>query len=338
MKADKRLVLRISLADIYEDVVLLFCYVFIAYMMWGAVGGVDLATYEDSSQVPLHMWGWYYYKEFVSWAVIKLSYEASALVGVPQPAILLTLILFLVMRLLTFGTGLSVKYLPLVLLAPLSVLLAFNILRQYMAIFLLFLSILMILKGRGALFLFLSIFAVFSHNSIVLLLLVVCFVYWLSIRSALFMILAVQVVIFLLDRAFDLGAYELGIYNDNDSASPLIRLLFHFSYVVLLSFAFALYIRIVRHEDRYFFNKLNAGLLFFSALVVVFPWPFWVANRFLIYVAFVYLALILVRYDVRCVNRVKYNMLIAVLVSFNVAAIFMHAGALQMLASISSAN
>jgi hypothetical protein len=152
------------------------------------------------------------------------------------------------------------------------------------------------------------------------------------------MILVVQIAILFFDRVVGLGFYDLGNYNDNDNASPLMRLSLHFLYTVFLSITLYIYSVTGRRDDQHFFKKLNAGLLFFAALIIAFPWPFWVANRFLIYVAFIYLALILARCNGFCVDRAKYNFLIASLVLFNAAAIFMHKGALQMLAATSSAN
>jgi len=314
-----------------ENVVLFFFSLLIVCVMINAVGGVDLSTYRDNSYLPFGEWGAYFIKEFLSWSVIKFCYELSDFLGLAQPVFLLTFFLFLLLYISTAGFKLDARYLPLALVAPLSILLAFNILRQYIAIFFLFLAILMLLHKRTFCFFLLCVFATLSHNSVSLVLIVVIFCYWLSFRAALFLLLMTQLSLFLLNRLFDLNIYSSDGYNDDGMISSSVKVAFHFVYIFFLYAMFEFSYGIGRGKDALFFKKLGRGLLAFSILTTIFPWPFWVANRFLIYVAFLYLGLLLVCCEHWTINRRKYNFFVLFIVFFNMLAIGMHKGATEMI-------
>lgn len=313
-----------------ENVVLWLFLLLIACVMINAVGGVDLSTYKDNSYLPFDEWGAYFIKEFISWGVIKFCYEISDFLGLAQPLFLLTIFLFSLLYVFTAGLKLDARYLPLVLMAPLSILLAFNILRQYIAIFFLFTAILMLLHRRMFCFFLLSVSAVLSHNSVSLVLMVVILCYWLSFRAALFMLIMMQLSLLVLSRIFDLNIYSSDGYNDDGSISSSTKVAFHFAYVFFLYAVFKFSYGVDRDRDTHFFRKLGMGLLAFSILTTIFPWPFWVANRFLIYVAFLYLALLLVCCEHWQVNRRKYNYFVLFLVFLNILAVGMHKGAAEM--------
>ena len=332
MKMNKRreIAIYVDVVRSCENVVLCLVLLFIAYIMIKAVGGVDLSVYRDNSYLPFNEWGPYFIIELLSWGVIKFCYKISDYIGLTQPILLLTIFLFILLWVFTIGLKVDVRYLPLMLMAPLSILLAFNILRQYVAIFILMLAILMLIHRRLFCFILLSVFALLSHNSIALVLMAVIFCYWLSFKAAFFMLVMMQLLLLVLDRLLELNIYASDGYNDDGSVSTSIKVAFHFIYVLLLYVTFNISYGIDRGKDAYFFKKLGMGLLVFSTLTIIFPWPFWVANRFLIYVAFLYLALLLVRCDHWQVDRRRYNGLVMSIVFFNILAVLMHGGAKEM--------
>ncbi|QGW22697.1 hypothetical protein GOM96_17380 [Stutzerimonas degradans] len=327
----RRISLFVNVSRSAENIALWLVFILIVYVMINAAGGVDLATYRDNSNLPIDEWNTYFIKEFLSWGLIKFGFKLSDLIGLRQPIVLLTIFLFIMLYVLSVGLKLDARYLPLVLVAPLSILLAFNILRQYIAIFILLVAILMLVNKRVFWFFFLSILSVFSHNSIFLVLIVVIICYYLNFKAVFFALISMQISLLVLDKLLNLNLYVSNGYNDDGSISSSIKVAFHFGYVVFLYCLFANPFGVNRGEDSDFFKKLGMGLLVFSVLIVVFPWPFWVANRFLIYVAFLYLALLLVHCDSWRVNRLRYNFFVTFLVIFNIFSVSMHGGATEMI-------
>jgi hypothetical protein len=298
-------------------------YVTIVWYLLGSVGGVDLAVYEANSNLALQEWSYYYYKEFFSWGIIKLAYRVSGYFGLSQPALVINLFLLVIYFLFTRGMNLRVKLIPLILLSPIAILLSLNVLRQYISILLLCLATLSLLDKRyiaACLLIFLSFF---SHQSVILLIFCIFAIRFLSFRSVALLVLSMQLFIFVLN-SYGFSFYSGEGYVEVGDVSTASKVLFYFAYLVVLFLA--LNSLGVGVGDELYFIKVIKVLLWFAILMIAFPWPSWIANRYLISVGFIYLFLIFSRV---VVSEKVFLILLLVLI-FNLLGVYFHGGARSM--------
>lgn len=315
--------LRLSKNQILAFPFLALMYATIVLYLLGSVGGVDLAVYEANSNLAFQEWSIYYYKEFFSWGMIKLAYGVSEKLGLSQPTLVINLFLFAIYSLFTRGMNLKAKLIPLILISPIAVLLSLNVLRQYISVLLLCLATLNLLNKNNLSACFLLFLSFFSHQSVILLIFCIFASRFLSVGSVAFLVLSMQFFIFILN-SYGLGFYSGEGYVETGEVSSAFKVLFYFCYLVVLflalnSLGFSV-------GDQLLFNKLIKVLLWFSVLMIVFPWPSWIANRYLISVGFIYLFLIFSRVVVS--NK---DFLILFLVSIlNLLGVYFHGGARSM--------
>lgn len=320
-----------SLRKVCENFLLLPVYVAVLVVMASAIGGIDLITYKANSDLPLSMWGIYFYKEFFSWGLIKLSYSLSDYFGLDQPILVLSFILLAIFRCFNIGSNIDARYLPLIILGPLSVLLAFNVLRQYIAVIFFCIALIMLMRRRFLLFCLAGLLAFFSHNSIIFLLYLVVVSYFLSLGSAMFMVFVFQAAVLFADRFLGVGIYNTDLLSASGGVSESVKVVFYFLYVVFLFLLFSKTPGVRRTTQGYFLKKLSLTLLFFAVMVVVFPWSSWMTNRFLIYIGFTYSFFLLLQLDEWRIQRGRYNLFVAIFVVVSVVATLMHGGAMSML-------
>lgn len=322
--------LKVSKASIMSLVFLLPAYFIICIFLVKSVGGIDLVEYEKNSGLGFKDWSWYFYKEFFSWFLIKFSYEVSWWLGLKQPALVINAVLFLMYLFFTKNMGLQAKIVPLILIGPMSVLLSFNILRQYISVVLLCLALLNLLGGNWKVSLFLSGLAFFSHQSIILLVPLVYACRFFSFYVASGVVFCGQLIVLLLNVVFGLGLYSDQGYNDAGDIPSTYKVLFHFVYVFFL-FLMLRGGRLWRDCTlmKYdFIGKIVSVLMVFSILMVVFPWPDWIVNRLLINISFIYMFLLLARERFvakRCGGFVFFLCVV------NAIGVLFHGGAISML-------
>ena len=141
-------------------------YLFFSYMLINAHGGIDLLQYKNISTTNISAWNAYHFKEIFSWSLIKLSFQISTFLNLKHPCFILSLILLTIFKLSIKKMDTSSKLIPLAMLSPFTVLLSLNILRQYIATVMVTLTIIHLFKNNFKLATVFSIFAIFSHQSV----------------------------------------------------------------------------------------------------------------------------------------------------------------------------
>jgi hypothetical protein len=295
-----------------------------------AVGGVDLVAYKNSSSVSFEDWDSYFYKEFFSWLIIKFSFYVSNSLGLMQPVLMVNFSLLILYLFFTRGMKLQRWLIPLVLISPLSILLCFNVLRQYVSVFLVSLALLNILNGNLKTFFLLSVLAFFSHQSIIFLIALILMCRFFSFYAALIFLLVSQFFVLIVNMVYGFGLYSDQGYDEVGELLPFYKVLSHFAYVVFLFLMLKFLGRLCGglKFNSVFLDKVINSLMGFSVLIIVFPWPAWISNRLLINVSFVYLFLFFNFYSLR--KKYKFVFLLSFCL-LNIAAIILHGGALSML-------
>jgi hypothetical protein len=326
----RSLSLKISGSSFFSWVLLTSAYLVIGTFLVNSVGGIDLIDYKKNSALGVGEWGAYFYKEFFSWLLIKVAFDVSEVLGLKNPVLIINLILFLIYLFFTRSMGLQARLTPLVLIGPLSILLSFNVLRQYISIVLFCIAVLSLLKNNWKTSLALSFLAFFSHQSIIFLLPVVYACRLINFYVTAIVIFSVQFFALLLNATLGLNLYSDQGYSYTGDTPLLYKVIAHFAYV------FFLYAML---RVRYFFDKksnlnnlfiekLTNALMLFSVLIIIFPWPEWIVNRLLINIAFIYLFLLLTR-EKMMLN--KKGLFVLFLCFANAGGVLLHSGALSML-------
>lgn len=322
--------LKVSKANMMSLVFLLPAYFIICIFLVKSVGGIDLVEYEKNSALGFKDWSWYYYKEFFSWFLIKFSYEVSWWLGLKQPVLVINAVLFLMYLFFTRNMGLQAKIVPLILIGPMSVLLSFNILRQYISVVLLCLALLNLLYGKGKVSTLLSCLAFFSHQSIVLLVPLVFVCRFFSFYVASGVVFCGQLIVMLLSAVLGLGLYSDQGYNYVGDISSAYKVVSHFIYVFFL-FVMLQVGRLWRDYSlmKYdFIGKIVSVLMVFSISMLVFPWPDWIVNRLLINISFIYMFLLLSRERFVAKRGGGFVFFLCVV---NAVGLLFHGGAISML-------
>lgn len=301
----------------------------ISIMLLHSKGGVDLLTYSRNSEIPFDEWGVYFFKEIFSWVIIVFSYRVSDELGLGAPLLVLNSILFFIAMLVFRKTGYRTVFFMFVLVSPFSVLLVFNVLRQYLAVVFFLLSICSYVEGSKKMCVFLCLISILCHHSISFLMSVLFFSVYFNKRSMFFLIVLVQVLVFLMDSFLGLNLYDGGV-NESGNVGESTKTIFSLAYVSSLYF----FVRWAMHrfgsDVRSVEVKFIDGLFLFSLAVVFFPWQGWMVGRFLVYVAFIYLGYFYLVLVGGVGSKVPLLVILPFLF-FNMMLIFFHPGAFDML-------
>lgn len=314
----------------YSPALLIPTYLIICSFLINSTGGIDLIAYKIGSSIKIPDWTVYFYKEFFSWTIIKISYEAADLFGLKQPIIFINLLLLTICAFFTKNSAMRVSLLPLALISPISILLTFNVLRQYISIVLLCLVILNLLHRNWKTSALLAFLSLFSHQSVVLLIPTIYACYFFKLRTVTAIILLSQLSIFALNSFAGIDIYSDQGYTEVTDTPSIYKMYFYLAYIALIFVV----LRFAKKSGDFLFletsfiSKLISAILIFSIATAVFPWPTWIINRILTSTAFI---LIFLFFSLKKHRGSKGDLLAAALVTFNIFGILFHGGALSMI-------
>ena len=131
--------------------------------------GIDVERYGVILENGVGEWSFYYLKEFISWGILDLLSKLSPYFDISQQLIFLDLLVLLIVVVGCRGGG-FVAYRFILFYASFAfILLSFNVLRQYLSLAFLVISLVSAVHGWRWRFAFSTILAVASHNGAVLL-------------------------------------------------------------------------------------------------------------------------------------------------------------------------
>ena len=147
------------------NVSLFFAMFLVILLSLTSLGGVDLLVYKKAVSKPISEWGFYYYKEFFSWIIIKFSYYLSDLFYIKNPIFFNNLIVFCLVSFSLRKYKFKGVFVSLALISPVGVLLSHNVLRQYISCIFLFIFIINLCERNLIFSVFMGLASILSHNS-----------------------------------------------------------------------------------------------------------------------------------------------------------------------------
>jgi len=303
----------------------------IVFLCLFSEGGIDISVYQGNSKKSVLFWGGYELKEFVSWLIIKGAFTLSSVIGLDKPFLMLNAILFSLSLFLIRGIQYRRFALLFILVSPFGVMLAFNVLRQYIAVVFFLLALINLYEGRVGRSVFIALLSFFSHNSILPFILLIYATFLLNnlfLCTCMFLFLYAYLPIF--NYFFGGGGYEDPGITDSGKVDPIFKVIINELYVLIL-FVFAIFRlnyekvknKFVK-ESRKFVNTL----FFFNIMLLFSPLPFWAINRLLINIGIILMLIVFYSYRKRLGK--KEGGLVILLILLNLISLLLHPGARNM--------
>jgi len=285
-------------------------------------GGIDITTYESAADKVFEEWSVYYSKEIVSWGLIALAFKVLEDYDYIYSLVSISLFMWLFLAVFMKDAR-SNFYLSLMLVSPFGVLLSLNILRQYIAVLLFFMAVVNLVDKKYYAALLLSILSILSHNTLILF---VVIVYALSILGPKLALVTVIAFSILVSQIVSGGTI-------NSEGSEVVKLISHFMYVLGV-YAF---IPTISYCCRWLNLEFGDHVFKFSCLsifiLLIFGAEIWQVNRLLVTLGFFLLLYITYNVLTRPHNFGVRFLIMCILISYNLLALFLHSGALTMLNS-----
>lgn len=305
----------------YRNLVILFTIIIVFLQ---SPGGIDLINYHRESEIGIFSFNFYQIKEFVSWFLIKISIYFSGLLNLHNPALMLGLGTYLSFLLIKKRYDIYPASLFLCLVNPILILLIMNVLRQYVSVIFLFVSILAIFKEDKKIFLLMTMLAFFSHNSSAFISIIIFMSFYLTKSKLFFVTIAIGVFIPFVSSYLNFGS-EYNYQGENADNK------FYGYFIVMIVIVMFTYIKLklkseadVRFYD--YILKLGFLFLFFSILSYISSLPIWVINRFL--VSFVGLMILCFHMkNIKTKNHIFIDTFFSI---FSIIMLFLHTGANNM--------
>ncbi|EMJ3469005.1 EpsG family protein [Vibrio harveyi] len=306
----------------------LYILVIVFFIYYFSPGGIDLFNYHNESEIGVLTFNLYQLKEFVSWFFIKLSILISDSIGVYNPALILSFFSFLLLSFYRKRFGISSLSLYLCLINPITILLIMNVLRQYVSVIFIILAIFYINSGSKKKFLFFCILAFFSHNSSIIISIIIYFCYSYS-RNKMIMLLFFGFLFVYLLKGPLFAAINFGSDYDYSGTSEIVKFL---GYVFVLFFCLLfLCIKLClkdRLDLRFYQFCTNLGICFLLVSIgfYLISIPIWVINRFLVS----FIAILVFSFHLKSIKTTNQLILDSLFLTLSGVMLFFHAGAYDM--------